>query len=53
MAENNNQNQDQNPENINENHQNDNDFIPTLNYDPTNTFSLINISRDFMHQKKI
>ena len=47
-----NENQDQNENNQNQIIENDNNFIPILNYDPTNTYSLINISRDYMHQKK-
>ena len=52
MADNMNENQDQNENNQNQIIENDNNFIPILNYDPTNTYSLINISRDYMHQKK-
>ena len=29
-----------------------NNFVPVLNYDSTNPSSLINISKDYMHQKK-
>ncbi len=52
MAENIAQNEDQNGNNANQINQEDNNFVPILNYDATNPSSLINISRDFMHQKK-
>ena len=53
MADNIDQNQDQNPNNINQINDNDQNVVPVLNYDPTNTNSLINISRDYIHQKNI
>ena len=53
MADNLNQNQEEDINNNNQINQNDNNnFVPILNYDPTNPSQLINISRDFMHQKK-
>ena len=52
MAENINQNQEQNPDDINQINQDNINFIPILNYDLANPSSLINISRDYIHQKK-
>ena len=52
MAENIDQNQNQNQNNNNQINLDVNNFTPILNYDSSNPSSLINISRDFMHQKK-
>ena len=52
MADNAEQNQEQNINNINENNEDVNNFAPVLNYDSTNPSSLINTSKDYMHQKK-